>query len=133
MSSAAEATIAFEQTIPILRIFDVAKAKEFYCEFLGLALDWEHRFDERAPLYMQVSRAGLTLHLSEHHGDCCPGSTVFVWMRGIEAFHQEITAKNYGFMRPGLETAFYGARCVEVIDPFGNRLRLNEKVTERSN
>jgi len=37
---------------------------------------WEARFDETAPLYMQVSRDGLVLHLSEHHRDCCPGSTV---------------------------------------------------------
>jgi hypothetical protein len=25
-----------------------------------------------------VSRDGVVLHLTEHHGDCCPGSTVFV-------------------------------------------------------
>jgi hypothetical protein len=33
---------------------------------------------------MQISRDGLTLHLSEHVGDACPGSTVFVRMRGNE-------------------------------------------------
>ncbi len=71
-------TIAFQRTIPILRIFSVEKAKEFYLGYLGFALDWEHHFDENTPTYMQVSRGGLTLHLSEHHGDCCPGSTVFV-------------------------------------------------------
>ena len=82
----------FEQTIPILRIFDVAKAKEFHVGFLGFTVDWEHHFGENAPAYLQVSRAGLTLHLSEHHGDACPGSTVFVWMTGIEEFHREICA-----------------------------------------
>jgi Glyoxalase superfamily protein len=39
------------ESIPILRIFSVEKAKESYVEFLGLAVDWEHRFDERAPIY----------------------------------------------------------------------------------
>jgi hypothetical protein len=34
------------ETIPILRIFSVEKAKEFYVSFLGFAVDWEHRFDE---------------------------------------------------------------------------------------
>jgi uncharacterized glyoxalase superfamily protein PhnB len=121
-------SIAFLQTIPILRIFDVAKAKEFYVNYLGFTLDWEHHFDDRSPAYLQVSRSGLLLHLSEHHGDCCPGSTVFVWMSGIAAFHQEITAKNYAFLRPGLETTFYDARCVEVTDPFGNRIRFNERL-----
>jgi hypothetical protein len=41
---------------PILRIFDEAKAREFYVEFLGFKIDWEHRFGENSPLYMQVSR-----------------------------------------------------------------------------
>jgi uncharacterized glyoxalase superfamily protein PhnB len=121
-------SITFLQTIPILRIFDVTKAREFYVDFLGFALDWEHRFDENSPIYMQVSRGSLILHLSEHHGDCCPGSTVFVWMTGIEEFHREITSKGYSFMRPGIETTFYDSRSVEVIDPFGNRIRFNEKL-----
>jgi uncharacterized glyoxalase superfamily protein PhnB len=119
-------TIAFQKPIPILRIFDVARAKEFYLDFLGFTVDWEHHFDDSSPAYLQISRAGLTLHLSEHHGDCCPGSTVFVWMTGIDEFHQEITSKHYKFNHPGLETTFYNAKCVEVIDPFGNRLRFNE-------
>ena len=71
---------------------------------------------------------GLVLHLSEHHGDCCPGSTVFVWMTGVEEFHREISAKNYKYLRPGLETTFYDSRCVQVIDPFGNRIRFNEEL-----
>ena len=68
-------TIAFQQTIPLLRIFDVAKAKEFYLDFLGFTIDWEHRFGNNFPLYAQISRPGLALHLSEHHGDASPGST----------------------------------------------------------
>ncbi len=119
-------SIAFEKTIPILRIFDVPKAKAFYVDFLGFAVDWEHHFDEGSPAYIQVSRDGLILHLSEHHGDCCPGSTVFVWMTGIEEFHRELTGKGYTHMRPGIETTFYDAKSVQVIDPFGNRIRFNE-------
>ena len=37
--------IRFVQTIPILRIFDPGKAKEFYVDYLGFAVDWEHRFE----------------------------------------------------------------------------------------
>ena len=85
--------VAFDQTIPILRIFSVDKAKEFYLDFLGFSLDWEHRFANDLPLYMQVSRGALRLHLTEHHGDACPGSTVFVRMRGIGALHRELAAK----------------------------------------
>lgn len=120
--------ISFEKTIPLLRIFDVPKAKDFYVGFLGFMVDWEHHFDEKAPAYIQVSRDGLSLHLTEHHGDCCPGATVFVWMTGIEEYHREITSRNYNFLRPEIETTFYDARCVEVIDPFGNRIRFNERL-----
>lgn len=102
------------------------KAKEFYVSFLGFTVDWEHHFEEKTPAYIQVSRAGLTLHLSEHHGDACPGSTVFVWMTKIEKFHREITSKDYKYLRPGIETTFYDSQSVEVIDPFGNRIRFNE-------
>ena len=116
----------FDQVIPILRIFDVAKAREFYVGFLGLKVDWEHRFSKDAPLYMQVSRGRLVLHLSEHHGDACPGSTVFVRMTGLKAFHREITSKGYRYLRPGIERAPWKANCMEVVDPFGNRIRFNE-------
>lgn len=116
------------QTIPILRIFDVSKAREFYEGFLGFKVDWEHRFEEDAPLYMQISRDGCVLHLSEHHGDCCPGSTVFIRMRGLDGFHQEITAKHYRYMRPGIEIAPWNAKLMQVTDPFGNRLRFNEDI-----
>jgi hypothetical protein len=57
--------VEFQKTIPILRIFSVEKAKEFYVGFLGFTVDWEHHFEENTPAYLQVSRAGLTLHLSE--------------------------------------------------------------------
>lgn len=117
------------QTIPLLRIFDVARAREFYLDFLGFRMDWCHRFDDAAPVYMQVSRSGCVLHLTEHHGDCCPGTTVFVRMTGLEAFHAEITAKGYGYLRPGVESTFYGSKCMEVTDPFGNRIRFDESTT----
>ena len=120
------------QVIPLLRIFDVDKAKEFYLDYLGFTVDWEHRFDDNAPLYMQVSKDRCVLHLTEHHGDCCPGSTVFVWLTGIEELHRDLTAKGYRHMRPGLERTFYDALCVEVIDPFGNRLRFNEDLKAKA-
>ena len=46
--------IEFTRVVPILRIFDVAKADEFYLGFLGFSVDWDHRFDADAPLYRQI-------------------------------------------------------------------------------
>jgi uncharacterized glyoxalase superfamily protein PhnB len=120
-------SVRFETAIPILRIFSVDKATEFYVDFLGFKIDWEHRFGENFPLYAQISRAGLKLHLSEHHGDACPGSTVLVWMRGIAAYHRELAARDYRYAKPGLGDAPWGGKLLEVTDPFGNRLRFSER------
>ncbi len=124
-------SVSFDRVVPILRIFSVEKAKEFYLQFLGFKIDWEHRFEEKAPLYMQISRGSLMLHLSEHDGDGCPGSTIYVEMSGIDEFHREINSKDYPYLRPGVEQTPWNAKCMEVIDPFGNRTRFNEPIQER--
>ena len=118
--------ITFLRTVPILRIFSVEKAKEFYCGFLGFIVDWEHTFEPGMPVYMQVSRGGLRLHLSEHHGDGSPGVHIHVQMTGVDEFHREVSAKGYRFLRPGVQDECYGARAMNVIDPFGNRISFNE-------
>jgi Glyoxalase superfamily protein len=123
--AAAEADVKFNQAVPILRIFDEAKAKEFYIGFLGFNLEWEHRFGDNFPLYAQVSRSGLTLHLSGHHGDASPGSNVVAEMNGIRRFQQELATKNYTYMKPSIEDLPWG-QVMEVIDPFSNRIRFTE-------
>ena len=122
LASGSSSQVSFGQPIPIFRIFDVAKAREFYCDFLGFTVKMEHRHEPGLPLYMAVERAGFELHLTEHHGDASPGSTTFVWMKGVQAFHAELTAKAYGYGRPGIEHLPWGDQ-VEVHDPFGNRIR----------
>jgi hypothetical protein len=90
-------------------------------------MDWDHRYGENFPVYMQVSRSGLKLHLSEHHGDASPGSTVFVWMRGVDAYRAELIGKSYPYSKPGIQEQGPGGRTLEVPDPFGNRIRFCEK------
>jgi catechol 2,3-dioxygenase-like lactoylglutathione lyase family enzyme len=107
--------------IPILRSFDEAKAKEFYVGFLGFTVDFEHRFEPGLPLYMQVSRDGCVLHLSEHYGDAMPGAAIRIETSELDAFQAELIAKQYGFARPGIDEQPWG-RDMSVKDPFGNRL-----------
>jgi uncharacterized glyoxalase superfamily protein PhnB len=114
------------QAVPILRIFSVDKAMEFYLGFLGFTLDWQHRFGDNFPLYAQVSRANVILHLSEHHGDACPGAAVMIHMRGIDDYHGELTARDYRYAKPGIEDARWNARVLRVTDPFGNKLTFNQ-------
>lgn len=114
------------QAIPILRIFDEPRARAFYVDFLGMTVDWEHRFDPDSPVYLQVSRDGLVLHLSEHSGDGTPGSKLLITMDDLDGYHAEIVAREYRYNRPAIEQAPWGDRTFEAIDPFGNRLLFNE-------
>jgi len=111
---------------PILRVFDQAKAREFYVDFLGFKVDWKHRFDADLPLYLQVSKEGCTLHLTEHHGDCCPGAAVRIQTTELAAFPVELAAKSYRYVRPGMEDTPWGTRDMTLRDPFGNRLTFTE-------
>lgn len=124
--SVSNPALSFERTCPIIRIFDEGKAREFYVDFLGFRVDWEHRFGENFPLYMQVSRAGLIFHLSGHYGDASPGSNTFVAMKGVEAYQRELISKDYTYLKPGVETLPWGLQ-MEVVDPFSNRIRFCEQ------
>lgn len=121
--------MSFGNTTPILRIFDEAKAREFYVDFLGFKVDWEHRFGEGMPLYLQVSRGGCVLHLSGHHGDCSPGAAMRIETDELEAFQQQLLAKNYKYARPGIEDTPWGSRDMSISDPFGNRLTFTNAIS----
>ncbi|WP_374358808.1 glyoxalase superfamily protein [Pseudoduganella danionis] len=116
-------------TTPILRIFDEAKAREFYVGFLGFTVDWEHRFEPGLPIYLQVTRDGCTLHLSEHHGDCSPGAAMRIQVENIEELHAELSAKQYKYARPALHDTPWGTRDMSVHDPFGNCLTFTSAIS----
>ena len=112
----------FGKTTPVLRIFDEAKAVEFYVDFLGFKIDWQHRFEANFPLYLQVSRGECVLHLSEHHGDATPGSALRIETNELETFQQQLLAKEYPFARPQIQAMPWGSQDMTIADPFGNRL-----------
>jgi len=114
------------KTTPILRIFDEGKAKAFYLDFLGFRIDFEHRFEDEAPLYLGISRGTCAVHLSEHHGDCCPGAAVRIETDDLNSYHRELAGKQYKYNRPGIHEMPWGSRDMTVIDPFGNKLTFTE-------
>lgn len=108
--------------IPIFRMFDVAKAKEFYLDFLGFKLDWVHKFSPSAPSYMQVSRENCLIHLSEHFGDSSPGAAVRIETPDIVAYQKQLIEKKYKNAGPGLESRPWAEFEMSITDPFYNRL-----------
>jgi catechol 2,3-dioxygenase-like lactoylglutathione lyase family enzyme len=120
-------TPRFTRTIPTLRIFDIAKAREFYIGFLGFTVDFEHRFEPDLPLFMQVSLGDIVLHLSEHHGDGSPGAKIVIETIGLAAYHADLSVKKYGYARPGLVEQPWGATTMAIADPFFNRIEFSER------
>jgi len=113
---------------PIFRMFDPELAKAFYLDWLGFQLDWEFKRGDNSPLYWQVSRDDLVLHLSEHHGDCTPGGKVLARVTNISAYHEALMAKDYKYAKPGLDEVEWGAKVISVSDPFGNRIDFFEEL-----
>jgi len=72
--------------MPILRIFDEAKAREFYVD----------------------SSDECLIHLSEHYGDSTPGAAVRKETSDIDAFHRELIDKRYKYARPGIQDQPWG-------------------------
>ena len=110
------------KTTPILRIFDEIKAVEFYVDFLGFKIDWQHRFEPDSPLYLQVSHGECVLHLSGHQGDSTPGSALRIETDELEALQQQLLAKQYPFAHPQIQAMPWGSQDMTIADPFGNRL-----------
>ncbi len=116
------------RAIPILIIYDYDKAIEFYINWLSFKIDWENK-PNNTPVYIQISRGNLAMHLSEHYGDSTPGSGVYIEnFEGLRKYHDEISAKDYKYCKPGLQKPLLKAKplCMDIIDPFGNRLSFNE-------
>jgi uncharacterized glyoxalase superfamily protein PhnB len=121
--------MTFGKTTPILRIFDEKKAREFYVDFLGFTVDWEHRFEPDTPLYMQVSKDRCVLHLSEHYGDATPGASMRIETGDVDAFQKLLTSKHYKYARPGVQDMPWGTRDMTVQDPFGNKLTFTSAIS----
>lgn len=119
-----------QKIVPVLRILEVGKAKEFYIDWLGFSIDWEHRFGENFPLYFQISKEDIVIHLTEHYGDCIPGARIRIEITGLEKFNQQLKEKDYRYYKPGIEKTDWGTTEMSLIDPFGNHIVFTEDLKE---
>ncbi|PSL00581.1 hypothetical protein CLV63_10155 [Murinocardiopsis flavida] len=112
--------------VPVLRIQDDRLAREFYLDYLGCTVEWEHRFEPGMPLYLRLRRDRMVIDLSGHHGDGVPGSVVWVPVADIGALHRELSANPYPRIRPGVDKEAPGGPTLAVTDPFANTIRFCE-------
>ena len=106
--------------IPILPTADARRSIEFYCDVLGFTKDWEHRFADGFPLYVQVSREPVSLHLSEH-GDPGQSVSLCVGVRDVDAVYAEFTGRGLQTDGPPQDRE-YGIRDFGFKDPDGHHL-----------
>lgn len=110
-----------QNVYPALRITDYEKSKAFYVDGLGFQIESEHRFAPHLPVFMTISRDGLSLYLSQHAGDCQVGGLVFLYVPDVDALYKEITSRGIKTQSPPED--FEGRlRDFQVIDPDGNKL-----------
>lgn len=114
----------FGVPVPVLRVQRTDDAREFYLDYLGFSVEWEHRFEPGLPLYTRIVRDSARLDLSEHHGDGTAGTAVWIPVADVKALHDELSAKKYGRARASIDRDAPGGPTIEVVDPFGNVLRL---------
>ncbi|WP_236573658.1 glyoxalase superfamily protein [Streptomyces sp. GS7] len=117
--------------VPVLRVTSAAQALPLSLDYLGFTLDREHRFEPGPPLYAQVSRCDAVLHLSEHHGDGSPHGVVRLPVRDVASPHKELLGRQNARVRPEIAPDTPGGPTMEVIDPYGNILRLTRSTSTR--
>jgi catechol 2,3-dioxygenase-like lactoylglutathione lyase family enzyme len=122
--------VRLQPAVPLLRITDIEQAHAFYLDYLGFHLDWEHRAHATAPRYLQIGRGGCLLHLTQREGDSSPAATVRVPLTGLAAYRRETAERDRSPLRPRIERMPWGEDVMEIVDPFGNRLRFCEPVDE---
>ena len=119
-----------EQTvIPQLRITSADRSLAFYVDGLGFSVDWKHQFERGFPIFMQLTRQGQTIFLTEHTGDCQVGGAVYFKVPNVEEFATSIMARGVnGFEGPTITP--WGTKEMLLTDPDGNRLRFATVIEE---
>ena len=117
------------QTVtPQFRITDARRSIRFYVDGLGFKIDWEHRFEPGFPVFMQLTRAGQSIFLTEHAGDCQVGGAAYFVVPDVDACYKEFVARGVVPTEPPADTPGLPREMV-VTDPDGNRLRFANPIT----
>ena len=112
--------------IPILRAADARRSARFYCDVLGFTKDWEHRVRDGFPLYVQVSRGPIRLHLSEHE-DGGQSTNLCIGVRDVDQVYAEFTGRGLATEGPPQDQS-YGVRSFGFKDPDGHHLVFSTKL-----
>lgn len=110
-----------QNVMPALRITGYERSRAFYVDGLGFAIEREHRFAPGMPVFLTISRDGLSFYLTEHAGDCQAGGLVFLYVPDVDAWYEEWRNRGVPICQPPANN-LPGLRDMTVVDPDGNKI-----------
>lgn len=116
-----------QETFSALRITDYDKSKEFYVQRLGFQVDWEHRFGPDFPIFLQVTKRGLSLYLSQHSGDCQVGGLAYFYVSDVDAWYRDCDRQGIVPTLLPMDQP-WGNREMRLTDPDGNCLCVSQRL-----
>jgi catechol 2,3-dioxygenase-like lactoylglutathione lyase family enzyme len=119
----------YQEVIPTLRITDYRLSRAFYTALLGFRVDWEHCYDPETAVFMQISRAGMLIFLTQHEGDCQVGGLVHFFVPDVDALHAELCRRGTP-VKESPHMGIEGHRMMTLVDPDGNQLRICTRSTK---
>ena len=119
-----EHNYSMESSIPVVRMLDEAKTRHFYLDYLGFEIEWEHKFSDTSPMYMQIRCGQAVLHLNGHADEKSPTTEVRIPVNGLEAFCDLLRERTAGEEKPEIVDPRYEGRPTDLnlIDPSGNMI-----------
>ena len=116
-----------QTVIPQLRITNAERSLAFYIDALGFVVDWKHQFEPGFPVFIQATRAGQTIFLTEHAGDCQVGGAVYFIVPDAQSCYAEFANNGIAATNPPANTPWGTCEFV-LTDPDGNRLRFSAEL-----
>ena len=114
--------MTLQAIIPTFRTRDACITEAFYRDKLGFRTTWEHDAGDGHPVFLEIARDDVAIHLSEHAGDGPESVSVYVNVANARALFDAVTAM--GAETHGApEQMEWGEVVFSLSDPDGNVLR----------
>lgn len=113
-----------QTVIPQLRITSAKVSLPFYVDGLGFKVDWTHQFEPGFPLFLQLTREGQTIFLTEHTGDCQVGGAVYFIVPDARGCFAEFVRRGAPVGEAPADMPWGNCEFL-LLDPDGNRLRFS--------
>ena len=116
MARDSELGFSVKSSIPVVRMLDEDESTEFYLDYLGFEVDWEHRFRDNSssPLYMQIHLGEAVLHLNGHADSNSPVCEVRFPVQGLARYCEYLRAKDTRYEKPEVVDPRYEGRKTDM-------------------